>query len=118
VGGGGGGGGNGNERLATAVSGARPGQHQPADLASPSANAPPPAPLSLQSPPWENAALCSADPNCAGFKAYKAQFQSVIKPEACWTNITPYWNTNDGMYIKSTYTPQYPKPAGAAGRWG
>jgi hypothetical protein len=25
----------------------------------------------MLSPPWENAALCSADPSCVGFKAVK-----------------------------------------------
>jgi hypothetical protein len=58
---------------------------------------PAPQPPSPQSPPWENAALCSADPNCAGIKAYKAQFMSLIKPQSCWQNISPYWNQNDGM---------------------
>lgn len=51
----------------------------------------------MLSPPNENARNCSANPKCAGFSAYKAQLKSKIRIEACWSDITPYWNQNDGM---------------------
>lgn len=64
----------------------------------------------MNNPPNINAQLCNANPDCKGFTAYSAQLKGLIKKEECWAAITPYWNQNDGMYIKETTVLQNPTP--------
>lgn len=67
----------------------------------------------MLSAPHLNAQTCNADPTCVGLTAYTAQLKRRIRTPRCQVPITPYWNQNDGMYIKVGAVLQDPTPPAA-----